>query len=153
MNREIPFVLGFAFHENLTSFIVIKKNRGPSFNVGKWNAPGGKIECGESARGAISREFFEEVGIATTPEEWSTFHVEKHLARAEQTQDPRLYSLTVVLDHERFFSYKTMTDEEVDIAGVKELRSDDTRMVYNMTYLVNMAVCWHLNKEHRWIEG
>lgn len=41
--------------------LLIKKKRG--FGAGKWNAPGGKLEDGETLESAVCRELKEEIGI------------------------------------------------------------------------------------------
>ena len=46
------WVVGFVFRNNRSEVVLQKKNR-PSFQVGKLNGPGGKIEEGESALDAM----------------------------------------------------------------------------------------------------
>lgn len=163
MKPEIPFTLGFVFDVSLNYVLLIKKNRGPSFNIGKWNGIGGKIELGESPRGCVSREFHEEAGIYIPPEEWYCFHTETHLARLEQKLNPRLYCLTAKVSDNEFCSFKSMTDEpvrsfRVSESGVPKIpfayeKSRAEEGVYNLNYLVCMAQTWHKNPNHRWLEG
>ena len=152
MKPEIPFVLGFAFTPSIGSVLLIEKQHGPSFNIGKWNGIGGKIEPGESARGAMAREFKEECGIHTESEHWYCFHIEAHRARREQTLNPRIYCLTTVLSINQFESFWSATDEMV-----KPFLVDDMGLrhggVYNLAYLLEMAKCWHRHPEHQWLEG
>lgn len=42
--------------------LLIRKKQG--FGAGKWNAPGGKINDGESLEQCVARELNEEIGIA-----------------------------------------------------------------------------------------
>ena len=60
------YVVGFAFrHDKSGSLLLIRKNR-PEWQAGKYNGIGGKIEHlnGETAHGAMVREFREETGVA-----------------------------------------------------------------------------------------
>lgn len=55
---KIKYVVGFAFDGD--QVLLIEKNRGPSFLIGKLNGVGGKVEEGESFIEAVEREFIEE---------------------------------------------------------------------------------------------
>ena len=62
------YVLGFAFNKTKTDVLLVKKERGPCVNHGKWNGIGGKVED-EIIDYAMKREFVEETGFS--PEwEW-----------------------------------------------------------------------------------
>jgi 8-oxo-dGTP pyrophosphatase MutT (NUDIX family) len=157
MSPEIAFTCGFAVNEsNHSRVLLIQKKRGPSFNIGKWNGLGGKIEVGETPRGCMAREFEEECGIVTDPAQWTCFHTETHLARAEQTLNPRIYFMTTKLDDDLFFRFGSMTDEPVEEFYINEYRmteDSDTPKVYNLRYLLQMVSCWHEHPEHQWLEG
>lgn len=56
------YVLGFAFDEALRHVVLLQKAK-PAWAAGMWNGLGGKIEPGEDAVGAMSREFREECGV------------------------------------------------------------------------------------------
>jgi 8-oxo-dGTP diphosphatase len=64
------YVLGFCFDTRGESVVLIKKNR-PAWQAGKWNGIGGKIEPKESQIEAMVREFYEEAGVMTIPENWN----------------------------------------------------------------------------------
>lgn len=57
--RKKAFVLGFVF--NLTKTYVLLQLKERAWQRGMWNGIGGKIEVGEDATEAMSREFHEEV--------------------------------------------------------------------------------------------
>ncbi len=62
------YVLIFCSHidsYDAERFIVVQKDR-PSWQKGRLNLPGGKIEKGETAYQAAIRELYEETGIANT---------------------------------------------------------------------------------------
>lgn len=156
MKPEIAYTLGFAVSSSAYTVLLIKKERGPSFNIGKWNGIGGKIEVGEGPRGCMAREFKEESGIHTDPSQWTAFHTETHLARDGQELNVRLYCMTTMLTDDVFATYKSTTDEEVKefiIGGYKMSDNSDTPKVYNLLYLLQMVQCWHNHPEHRWLEG
>ena len=61
------YVLGFLYSD--THVVLIHKNR-PTWQSGKLNGLGGKIEPGETASEAIVREVEEEAGIHSQPQDW-----------------------------------------------------------------------------------
>jgi 8-oxo-dGTP diphosphatase len=68
------YVVGFAFNEDGTSVVLIKKNK-PAWQAGKFNGVGGKIEEGETPAEAMVREFKEETGVDTLEANWTHFSV------------------------------------------------------------------------------
>lgn len=63
------YVCGFRFSKDRSWVVLIEKNR-PAIQVGKLNGIGGKIKPGEKPRDAMAREFLEEAGIVTSPDDW-----------------------------------------------------------------------------------
>jgi 8-oxo-dGTP diphosphatase len=63
------YVLGFAFDTHGERLALIRKNR-PTWQAGRLNGIGGKLEPGESAIQAMVREFAEEAGVATKEKDW-----------------------------------------------------------------------------------
>ena len=70
MNAPITYVVGFLFNEEKTKVALVRKER-PTWQAGKLNGIGGKIDPGESAIDAMIREFEEETG--TYINTWSEF--------------------------------------------------------------------------------
>lgn len=66
----IEYVMGFMYNAEKTQVLLIKKIK-PDFLAGKLNGVGGKIELNEYPKNAMVREFVEETGILTEPEQWS----------------------------------------------------------------------------------
>jgi len=56
------YVLGFMFDQDGDTVALIRKDK-PDWQKGKLNGIGGKVESGESAAGAMRREFKEEAGV------------------------------------------------------------------------------------------
>lgn len=63
------YVLGFMFSHDLSRVVLIRKAR-PLWQAGKLNGVGGHIEEGEQPVDAMVREYLEETGVTTIPEEW-----------------------------------------------------------------------------------
>lgn len=64
----MEYVLGFAFDLN-GDVTLIRKNR-PEWQAGKWNGVGGHRNGAETGPEAMVREFEEEAGVKTHPEQW-----------------------------------------------------------------------------------
>lgn len=84
-------VIGFAFNKAHTKLLMQLKRKGPIFNVGLLNPPGGKVEQYpksqtdhyESFNGAMIREFKEETGLDSVQSDWLLFHRERHQSGTE----------------------------------------------------------------------
>ena len=72
MNVKYDYVAGFLFSEGLTTIALIEKQK-PTWQKGKHNAIGGKIEPNETADEAMRREFREETGFDVP--NWTMFCV------------------------------------------------------------------------------
>src|SRR5688572_19942605 len=66
------YVAGFMFSADKRHVALIKKSK-PGWKKGKLNAIGGKIEEGEIAYEAMTREFREEAGVSTDFDTWTHF--------------------------------------------------------------------------------
>ena len=66
MQRDVQgFVCGFMFSVDRSRLLLIRKRR-PTWQAGKLNGIGGKIEPGETPDEAMRREFREEAGLDVT---------------------------------------------------------------------------------------
>jgi 8-oxo-dGTP diphosphatase len=63
------YAVGFLLDQTRTKVALIRKKR-PSWQAGKLNGIGGKMEAGETPAQAMAREFKEEAGVETHPSEW-----------------------------------------------------------------------------------
>jgi 8-oxo-dGTP diphosphatase len=67
------YVAGFAFSPDRQLVLLVRKAK-PKWQAGKLNGIGGSIEdFYETARGAMQREFREETGIETNPDQWKSY--------------------------------------------------------------------------------
>ena len=67
------YVLGFAFTKDKSEIILIEKQK-PDWQKGKLNGVGGKVELDDNNETeAMIREFREETGVDTCPDQWHKF--------------------------------------------------------------------------------
>lgn len=78
--KATDMVCGFFFNPSQTAVLLIMKAR-PEWMAGRLNGIGGKVELGETALEAMTREFKEEAGITVLPERWTPFATYDHLIR------------------------------------------------------------------------
>jgi 8-oxo-dGTP diphosphatase len=99
------YVLGFAFDEAGAQVALIIKAR-PSWQAGRLNGIGGKVEPGETALQAMVREFREEADVVTEEAEWEFY---AHL-RGDEFE---VCTFRTTLDGLRFAQLRSCTDEPV----------------------------------------
>jgi 8-oxo-dGTP diphosphatase len=144
----IEYVCGFMFSENRENVLLIEKDR-PEWQAGKLNGVGGKIEEDDritakdeelylkfdsaNAIVAMVREFEEEVGIITSPEDWELFAI-------CEGSNSRIYNFRAFSD--RIFQKKQIESEYPTIVPVEYLGFQNT--VPNVNFLVPMAL--HTNE-------
>lgn len=68
--KKFSYCVGFMFSPDMRRVLLLLKDR-PVWQQGKLNGVGGKVEESESGDAAMVREFAEEVGIVTAPEDWN----------------------------------------------------------------------------------
>ena len=128
----IYYVAGFMFSLDAKSVALIKKNR-PAWQKGRLNGIGGHVENGETPHAAMAREFQEEAGIITRPENWAKFY---ELSEGDWT----VHFFTTTGD---LRDLQSVTDEEVlqvPIAGLSAYKT-----VPNLRWLIPLAL-----KEHHY---
>ena len=124
----MKYVIGFAFNEVGDEVLLIRKNR-PTWQEGKLNGIGGKIEQGEEPLAALVREFQEEVGVTTLESDWRPFG-------KLQGADFIVYLYTT--RNHFIYDASSMTDEMIRIIPVKHLWAH--QLIPNLVYLVPMAL-------------
>lgn len=98
------YVLMTVFHPELSFVVGITKKRGPAFLLGKLTFPRGKLEQGETAAEAASREMLEETGLPIPRDVW---RLVEHVEHA----DCELTVLTAT--SAAFYNARTLEDEPV----------------------------------------
>lgn len=77
------YVCGFMFSDDLKAVALIRKEK-PSWQKGKLNGIGGKIEPGEDSATAMRREFIEEAGVLS---DWQFYlKVQSHINKSEDDE-------------------------------------------------------------------
>jgi len=71
------YTVGFMFNNDMSEIILLLRKSKPKLEwmAGKWNGVGGHIEEGETPAVCMAREFEEEAGIKTNPEDWTEFAI------------------------------------------------------------------------------
>lgn len=128
MNERM--VVGFAFKEDRTGVVLIRKNR-PEWMAGMLNGVGGHIEGRETPRQAIAREFEEETAIHVPLSRWFEI-VQMRGKRWEVT-----FFKAFLSRHDIHFM-TSMTDEKVVLISCEN--DNELNMVPNLSWLIPLAL-------------
>lgn len=149
------YVCGFLFTDDLSQVILIRKNK-PEWQYGKFNGVGGKIEVIgtastsderpllEKPEDAMRREFLEETGATTHVNWWKLF-------RTERFQNGAVVHFLYAVSSSAFAEAETKTDERIVKMWVPvALKSWREAMMYNLPYLIEMALALNKLDEKHW---
>lgn len=122
------YVTGFLFSNDRSSLALIKKIN-PRWQRGLFNGVGGKIESGESASAAMSREFKEETGVSIAQSQWLCF---------AQVHRPQQYHVSFyVAFSDLVFTAQTVEAEQVELFSVNALPKN---IIPNLQWLIPLAL-------------
>jgi 8-oxo-dGTP diphosphatase len=133
-NRE--YVVGFMFDTSGEAVLLIQKNR-PTWQAGKLNGIGGRIEDGETPDDAMRREFLEETGVDYAA--WQRFCT---------LRDERGWLVHFYLGSGDLLKAKSQTDEKVLCCGLRALHQ--TQALPNLHWLIPMALSLKHERINRW---
>ena len=123
------FVVGFMFTPDENKVALIQKNR-PAWQKGLLNGIGGKIEPFDvSEKAAICREFEEEAGVKTHPEDWFQF------ATLNVIGVGPVHVFKAVSDNVQHVENKT--DEEINLYDTQNLPSN---IIPNLKWLIPLSL-------------
>ena len=122
------YVAGFMYSKDRKKVVLIEKIN-PEWQRGLLNGVGGKIEKNETPHMAMSREFKEETGVNTSPEEWKVFSV------IDGPSKYKVYFLYTLSDN--LINVKTVEKEKVGIYEVSDL---PPHTMYNLKWLIPMSL-------------
>ena len=144
------YVLGFALSGDGNAVLLIKKTK-PSWQAGKLNGVGGKVEESDwSIESAMAREFEEETGIQTDPGRWSLFA--QHCKPGTSNGDPQSYTLHVLSTVLTFDQMDQLTQTTEEIPVWQGLYDGSLHDLLDPTYAVDgvlMYVAMSLNHAGR----
>jgi 8-oxo-dGTP diphosphatase len=123
------YVCGFLTHRDegtASQWVALIEKRRPTWQAGKLNGIGGKIETGESPRQAMVREFEEETGFHV--DDWRCFAILRH-------NENLIYMFTAEHD---LVPLQQITDEAVDWYAVSIVSRPN--VIANLRWLVPMAL-------------
>lgn len=131
----IQYVVGFMFTEDCGRVVLIRKAR-PDWQKGRYNGLGGHRLAGEGPREAMAREFLEEAGVKTDPEQWE---YKLNLLNARVG-----YELAVLhASSDLALGARTMTDEPVSLVDVDAaLRSG--QLIPGLKWMIPLCLDPHI---------
>lgn len=130
----MQYVLGFMFSKDRRQVALLRKDR-PEWQKGKFNAPGGKVEPGETPLDAMVREFSEETGYQTESSGWSPF------ARIEgKSENKEPYEVYCFVNVGDLRNIRRTEDEVPWIVEVDKVSLQRSEMVGHLPWLVHMAL-------------
>lgn len=128
------YVLGFAFDTYGERVVLIEKQK-PTWQAGKYNGVGGKIEENEDPIDAMVREFEEETGVATEDTDWKLLG---YMGGPDWSCDVFYFH-----DADVCGNVGTTTDEKVGVFPVNQLPA----VISNLNWLIPAA------NNHKYNEG
>ena len=112
---QTHYAKGFFFDESAEYVALIHKNR-PAAIAGKLTGLGGHQEEGEDYAQCVAREFCEEAGVATRPEDWTHFAT---------VSTESMYMPCYFIRSNDVRNVQTQEDEHVAVHAVKRLCEQD----------------------------
>ena len=136
----MDYVSGYILSEDLKKVLLIRKNR-PTWQAGKLNAIGGKIEETDlSPLFALIREVKEETGLETYESQWNK------LDGIKRDGEFKLHIFYTVSD-KLLYTAKTMEDEEVGIYKIDDLQYESLMNTVHFCIEKAIFLAEHKNME------
>lgn len=135
--KEFNYVAGFCFDYELQKVLLIQKMR-PTWQIGKLNGIGGKIEPNETPLNAMAREFSEKTGLPKLA--WNAFCI----LEGVQWRVHFFYAISDCL-----YNAAKVTDETPVICQVRHIHAEqilinsgfvETEVIPNLKWLIPMAI-------------
>lgn len=119
--KYTQYVMGLIF-DTSNRVLLIKKKR-PSYQVGKWNGLGGKVEDNETITRAMSREAKEEANLDISETSWTLIHSSSQIFGS-------LFVFIAYVSSEVMDSAKQMTDEIISVFDMDSLPMNCMEDIY-----------------------
>lgn len=126
LEPDREYVVGFMFDSCGAAVLLIRKNR-PTWQAGKLNGIGGRVEDGETPGEAMRREFLEETGVDHG--EWQRFCT---------LRDDRGWLVHFYAASGDVLKAKSLTDEKLICCGLPALHQAE--VLPNLRWLIPMAL-------------
>lgn len=127
------YVVGFLFNQDYSKVALIEKQH-PDWQKGFLNGIGGKIEPKETPFQAIVREFREEAGVETL----GLWSLGGKLYGPDAGAAGEEYVCHVFYGIGDLTEPKTMTDEEVHIVNVSQIKN--MKVIHNLNWLIQLVL-------------
>jgi len=139
----IEYVAGFLFNTAHRNVALVRKNK-PTWQAGKLNGIGGKVEPGEYPAQAMAREFKEETGAIIDEFTWYQFATlygpdsqEDHISR-KGAFCVHFFSAFITDKKQHLANIvSTQEDEEIVVLPINAINLDNA--IPNLTWLIPMA--------------
>jgi len=128
MNPRKRYVLGFLFEQDLSSVVLIQKQK-PAWQAFCRNGVGGEIKPDESELEAMVREFNEEAGVIIDRDKWTLF--------CEMGGRGWVVYCFACRDSAAVLRVRTMTEEQIFVTNSKTF--DGEPYIANLEWLVPLA--------------
>jgi 8-oxo-dGTP diphosphatase len=164
------YVCGFMFDRDMDYVVLVRKAK-PLWQKGKLNGVGGKVEVKETVKAvpgltngfhiyekpteAMAREFKEETGYTTKPEDWRLFRTERFGLAASNVSDAKsgaIVHFLFAINSWAVRDARTMESEVIEKHNVRMALSliNRAELMYNIPYLIEMAMALAVAPDENW---
>ena len=149
--KPAQYVNGFLFDPTLTYVVMLRKNK-PPHQEGLLNGIGGKIDPGETALAAMTREFEEEAWPIKKGREiaWQYFATMKWKSR----NHPGGAEMHLFRATGNVWAARSLTAEKIEVVKVSDVM-DRCDAIFNSRFMIQMARSFYFGDEfdHYIVEG
>ena len=124
------YCVGFMFSQNLQRVALIRKTH-PDWQAGKLNGIGGEIDSRLALSDEMVREFAEETGLVTSPDEWNYF--------ADKTGHDEDWLVYFCYCRGDIDCLVTQDEERIVIEPVRDVHPYRSDMLPDLPYLIARA--------------
>lgn len=135
----MDYVVGVVFSGSKRQILLIRKER-PSWQKGLLNCPGGKVNPHETVAEAMSREFFQETGMAIEPDEWTLALVINGYQAGQTGYAVGPYRLHYLTCTANVLLAKTKTDEEIVTWDLDDAMSMPFNLLPDLYWIIPLLV-------------
>lgn len=164
------YVCGFMFDRDMERVVLIRKSK-PQWQAGKLNGVGGKVEIKETVKAvpgltsgfhiyetppeAMAREFLEETGYRTRPQDWRLFRTERFGLAASNVSDAKHGAIVHFLFAINSWAVRDAATQESECIEKHSIRMlflemNRPQMMYNLPYLIEMAKALAVSPDENW---